>query len=133
MYEEQPRYIGTLGKERTFGQLNFWSCLAASGSFLLVLIVGQGLGWPLPAYLLFGLPFIVSCTALMMEYHGILWVQRIFLLLVFYALSPTRLHLLDARSLYADDAATEDRPVLLLERVGPDDRPLLGRALEDAA
>ena len=67
----------------------------------------------------------------MMEYHGILWVQRLLLLLAFYALSPTRLHILDARSLYVDDTTPEDRPALLLERVGPDERPLLGRALED--
>ena len=124
--------MGTLGRERTFGQLNFWSSLAAGGSFLLVLVFGQGLGWSLPGYLLLGLPFIILCTVLMMEYHGVLWVQRLLLLVVFYALSPTRLHILNARALYAGEATPEERPVLHVERIGPDDRPLLGRTLEDA-
>ena len=131
MYEEQPRYIGMLGRERTIGPLNFWASGAAGASFLLTLIIGETASWSLLGYLLFGLPFVAGCATLMLEYRGVLWIQRVLLLASFYLLAMTRFRLLIGRSLYTEDAPIEQMPELRLERVDADGLPLLGRALEE--
>ncbi len=129
-YDEQPRYMGTLGLDKTWFRLNFWSSGAAAAALIVSLLLGRSLAWSFGTTVLVTLILVGGSIALTTEYHSVLVVRRLVLRITFHLRSASGLSWLDARTLYTTDAP-DDLPEPRLQLVGADDRPLLGPVMED--
>jgi hypothetical protein len=116
-YEEQPRYVGTAGREKV---LWIWSYANAGGA-----LTGALVGiW------LHSIPALVLCVALgyavTCDYHGVFLPLRVLIVTTFRLRQAIGRTAFDGAQV--DDLSEEPRTLPQVVRLGPDGTPRFGPA-----